>query len=620
MPLGIPERHSRQRVPTREKLRSGMDNPVLRRELKNAIGSPKVFLIRLAFVGVLSLLVLWRWTQFAAEVEAAASGPASSAANPYYGGPGGMRGPAAGGILAAVPQGARELFSFVCVAELFLLIALVPPLAAGLIAEEKERRTLEMLLATPMKPWHIVKGKLVGSLQGALILILCSAPVIMAIILMGGVSPLEVLGVLVVLAASAFAIAATCMLASALSGRGFYATLVSYFVLFGAWGGLYVIASVAAAFMPRAIMGGGAWNPLQYVHGAVNPWACLSLVLSEGPWIAAPFAVLALLAGGFFTVLATWCVSRMQPAAPSAMKGTRVYRWLSSRPTAKRGQPEYRWLADWTSNPVMARDLRGRIISIADTIVRVSYVGVILTELMVPLYWDPGPAAAVLCFWIAVFALLGGVIGATSIASEHERDTFELMRSTPLTAAQIVTGKIGAGLAKLQLVIILSLPAALFAVACGGLPPLAIVIHLAASEVAALVGACVGAFFSAVMRRVSRAVIATLLTLAVAVLLDSICAGALSPAYKPLLPAVSRGERGVLHDALTGVHPDPSWTGARSPRTPPGSHRPGAAATARTLPAAAQLLVWLAVLVVTAAALWLATALIVRYSPLSRRQ
>jgi len=47
----------------------------------------------------------------------------------------------------------------------FVLLALmVPSFASGTISGEKERQTLEMLLASPMRPGAIVMGKLLAAL------------------------------------------------------------------------------------------------------------------------------------------------------------------------------------------------------------------------------------------------------------------------------------------------------------------------------------------------------------------------------------------------------------------------------------------------------------------------
>ncbi len=57
--------------------------------------------------------------------------------------------------------------------------AKAPSFAAGAITGEKERKTYEMLLASPMRPGSIVLGKLVASLAHLAVLVFCSLPIVM---------------------------------------------------------------------------------------------------------------------------------------------------------------------------------------------------------------------------------------------------------------------------------------------------------------------------------------------------------------------------------------------------------------------------------------------------------
>ena len=69
---------------------------------------------------------------------------------------------------------------------------MAPSFAAGAITGEKERKTYEMLLASPLRPGAIVLGKAVASLAYLAVLIFSSLPIIMLCLPLGGVSPYEV--------------------------------------------------------------------------------------------------------------------------------------------------------------------------------------------------------------------------------------------------------------------------------------------------------------------------------------------------------------------------------------------------------------------------------------------
>ncbi len=83
----------------------------------------------------------------------------------------------------------RGLFVTFFMAQLVLVLVLVPGLATGALAQERERRTLEPLLLTPMTPLGIVWGKAAGVLALTGLLLLSTLPLSSLCFLLGGVSP-----------------------------------------------------------------------------------------------------------------------------------------------------------------------------------------------------------------------------------------------------------------------------------------------------------------------------------------------------------------------------------------------------------------------------------------------
>ena len=63
---------------------------------------------------------------------------------------------------------------------------MAPTFAAGSITGEKERKTYELLLASPLRPATILVGKLLSSLSYLVILILSSLPLMILCYLLGG--------------------------------------------------------------------------------------------------------------------------------------------------------------------------------------------------------------------------------------------------------------------------------------------------------------------------------------------------------------------------------------------------------------------------------------------------
>jgi ABC-type transport system involved in multi-copper enzyme maturation permease subunit len=90
------------------------------------------------------------------------------------------------GPLASAPAG-KIFFAIVTALELGLICLLAPALTADLIAGERERRTLDLLLVTPLSRRQIVVGKLVAALGALLLLIVLALPIQAVAVLLGGI-------------------------------------------------------------------------------------------------------------------------------------------------------------------------------------------------------------------------------------------------------------------------------------------------------------------------------------------------------------------------------------------------------------------------------------------------
>jgi ABC-type transport system involved in multi-copper enzyme maturation permease subunit len=209
----------------RARLRSGLLavlrrplNPVLARELKERMRRRRSALVLTVY---LVLLTGALWILYLG-------------AGSDLGGPGALR-------LASLGRAAFHTLLFTM---LVLVCFIVPALAAGGIAGERERRTLASMQVTLLGPWSILAGKLASSLVFVTYLIVATLPLFGVSFLLGGVEPGEVVrGVAMVLAVAATlgSLALTC---STLMRRVQGATVVSYalvallgvgtFVAFGA--------------------------------------------------------------------------------------------------------------------------------------------------------------------------------------------------------------------------------------------------------------------------------------------------------------------------------------------------------------------------------------------------
>ncbi|MDR0391365.1 MAG: ABC transporter permease [Planctomycetaceae bacterium] len=90
------------------------------------------------------------------------------------------------------------LFQFLAPIQLVLAIFFAATIAASTVGQEKERKTLQLLLLTRMSNCELVLGKLFASLLNILMMLATSIPIFMTITLLGGISYYQIIRVLFV--------------------------------------------------------------------------------------------------------------------------------------------------------------------------------------------------------------------------------------------------------------------------------------------------------------------------------------------------------------------------------------------------------------------------------------
>ena len=134
--------------------------------------------------------------------------------------------------LAALARFAEAFFStFICV-QLAAVMLLTPAYTAGAIADEKDRKTLEFVLATDLRNREIVLGKLVACMANIALLVLTGLPVLSLMQLLGGVDPNLVLAGYTVTGLTIVSLASVSILISVYSQKARDAIVLSYLILF----------------------------------------------------------------------------------------------------------------------------------------------------------------------------------------------------------------------------------------------------------------------------------------------------------------------------------------------------------------------------------------------------
>jgi ABC-type transport system involved in multi-copper enzyme maturation permease subunit len=127
-----------------------------------------------------------------------------------------------------VAQFAEAFFTLFAVVQFLAVLAVTPALTAGAIAEEKERKTLDYLLATHLTSPDIVFGKLFSRLATLTLLLLTGLPVLSLLQFLGGVDPQLVIAAFLITAVTMLSLAALSILNSVWFTRPLTAIILTY--------------------------------------------------------------------------------------------------------------------------------------------------------------------------------------------------------------------------------------------------------------------------------------------------------------------------------------------------------------------------------------------------------
>ena len=532
-------------------------NPVLTRELRAALRNVRAFALLAVYVAVLGAIVV---SQFPANQEISFQGGNSAKG--------------------------QDLFWMFVGAQAFLVVVLFPALSSGALAQERERRTLEPLLLTPLTPLQIVWGKAGGVLSLAALLLVSTLPLTSLSFLLGGVSPGELFGAYALLLGLCLFTTAIGLYCSARWSNTTQATvacyvmlpfLLGFIVLFSAVGAM--VSGVLMIFLMLyglvllwrrwsqsrvAQKLGGFWQPLLWILMLASSLALLGFM--AWGWNLGLLFFAVIFGTSYFAITSQWgllqaaheIARRPEPRNPLRQ---RVQDWQNEwkpnatleakagstqqvvylpDPARPRAAPTSTFAAtvrDATAhenapqstappgnnrpadtafygqkpapapseitygvkpflsdklNPVFARDLRSGLLGRFDYLLRFSYVMVILSELFL-LFVVAGSSGSLassdqnmFLLWarlhLGLVMVAAAWLGARAIAPEREGQTLPQLFTTPMTAAEIVRGKIMAVMVYSLYVFVMGLPLVILLAILDVIPWLA-AIHFLLAEI-----------------------------------------------------------------------------------------------------------------------------------------
>jgi ABC-type transport system involved in multi-copper enzyme maturation permease subunit len=414
---------------------------------------------------------------------------------------------------------AEWFFAFYMIVQVVIVVVLTPAYVAGAIAEEKDRKTLEFLMATDLDNREVVFSKLLSRLANMTLLLLTGLPILSILQLMGGVDPELMLAGFAGVGLTMLGIASISILFSTLMKKPRDAISVTY---------LFLLAYGSVATVPLIIPGTWVMMPIWFgenpptlrdaiqVLNAGNPIAAIRdvIVAIEGGNRGARTNLAAELPGiltrytWFHLALSAFCIAwsilRVRAIALKQTPAgtTMTMRWWEHlRPRVGgfpmlwkeffiEGRTKVNWLVWIAALVIVVLTLGSGFWIVGDNFFHERGFGRQFREAMN--IWFRVAGTAVGCLSI----LMLGVRAATCITSERERDTFDSLITTPMSGDGMLLAKVVGNLTSVRPAWFWFAAILLLALVTGGLNPLAVPLILAAWFVYAVFVTLLGTMFS----------------------------------------------------------------------------------------------------------------------------
>jgi ABC-type transport system involved in multi-copper enzyme maturation permease subunit len=429
---------------------------------------------------------------------------------------------------------AMSYFGWFTVVQFIAVLILAPAYVAGSISEEKDRKTLEFLLATDLRNREIVLSKLGSRLSNLFLFLLTGLPILSCLQFLGGVDPDLVLVSFAATGITAFGIASMSALNSVFYKRprdsiamSYLMVLAYYIISTTLWGlkfsghwffqiPVWFDESYNVGWLVDGFSRGNVITGIEAVSRAGRSGSLATLL----PPLLGDYAVFY---GIVSLVCIVWAVVRLRTIALRQQYGrVQKLRWYQ------------RYRAPVGELPMLWKELN------VEGSLRVNWVGWIAMMLLVILTVGIGLLLIGNFFWqflfnpngfnrdvaegmniwvrltgtgVACLTLLGVAVRAsTTIRSEIDRDTFDALITTPLSSDAILLSKFVGALFSVRLGWLWLGAVLALGVLTGGMHVVALPLFLGAWFVYACFFGMIGLWYSMVAKSMMRATVYTMLT------------------------------------------------------------------------------------------------------------
>ena len=341
--------------------------------------------------------------------------------------------------LGDIARFGQLVFQVIAVVQLALMIFFAVLFAAGNVAQEKDRRTMLLLLMTDLRDTELVLGKLCSSLLLPGVLLIASIPVFAIIQMLGGVSLNQIFCAVAISAAAGLFAGSWGSLVAFWREKTFQTLAIS---LIGIVLYLGIVEGLVAIVGPLSGSGlvVGSMNPFRAMMRVLDP-----LNMSGG----ASFSTVAMISTGLLAAFAVTVVVitilRVRVWNPSRTLGDLATMDEKDRGVVRPPRPV------WNS-PVIWREMMTKAYGRKVIVIKFAYFA-IAAAAFYSVYTTPADSALVLGMISPVGAAFIGLSlltmmlvnaqGVTALTSERDTGTLELLLVTDISAREFIFGKLG---------------------------------------------------------------------------------------------------------------------------------------------------------------------------------
>ena len=443
--------------------------PLLMKELQELAVRPRTYVVRVVFVALVCYFAV-------SAIQASLLGRLGTA-----------------GPLSVLGQGLPVLTSLVGW-EFVGIYLFLPAMACGVFTVEKERNTLGLLFLTRLGPWTLITEKLLSRLFPMLMFLLGALPVMALTYAMGGLTSFQIICAVWFLMLAAFQVACVAVMCSTLSSSTGAAFLQTYFVLLvmnclpplivtmsipwmyavfdwlgqlcvrltGVW--LIWDFDTSLRMLMQIWLPGGLFHEFMSPWVLSNEWSPFGSIISN--WIPAfLLGIPSILSGVAYLLVARWALYRRafllatNPLLNFFRGIDLVFFWFNRRVAF-----DVRLIRDVDTlpgdEPIAWQEVSKRSLGKFRYLVRIAiplmfpslFIGVFIMLSSAEDWQQFGPRSSLSMMVVtlgSIILALTAVTAANLVPLERTRQTWEVLRSTPLTGREILIQKLR-GVRRLQ--------------------------------------------------------------------------------------------------------------------------------------------------------------------------